>query len=354
MFIAKLKRRLFKYLWLVRPVFYILLTALVLGLLYLSAPLAINLTKRLIQIPVAVVSVFNPRLTSLDSFRSRTNILLLGVGGGDHPGADLTDSIMLISTHIDSGDTVLLSLPRDIWVESLKGKLNSIYRLGESKKPGAGLTLVKSAASEIINQPIHSAVLLDFSGFEKAIDVIGGITVNIPRGFLDPKYPIPGKETVQPESERYQNLTFEAGIQHMDGATALKYVRSRHAEGEEGTDYARSQRQQRVALALKDKLLSVKILFNPSQLRQLYKIFTESVITDLSSKTYPDIFKLILRADKDNIRTGILDQGSEIEEIPPLLYNPPISLYGQWILLPINNDWQSIHTYVEELLYQNQ
>ena len=354
MFISKFKRRLFKHLWLFRPLFYVFLIILILGFAYFSFPPALKLIKKLIRVPAAIVSIFNPQLTTLDSFRSRTNILFLGIGGGDHPGADLTDSIMLISIHTETGDTVLLSLPRDIWVESLKGKLNSIYLLGESKKPGAGLTLVKSAVSEIINQPIHSAVLLDFSGFEKAIDVVNGITINVPRGFTDPKYPIPGKETAQPEPERYQALTFVAGEQIMDGATALKYVRSRHAEGEEGTDYARSQRQQRIALALKDKLLSLQTLFNPLQLKQLYQIFTDSVITDLAPQAYPDLFKLIFRADKDNIRTAILDQGSEIEEIPPLLYHPPDYLYGQWVLLPINNDWQLIHSYVEELLYQNQ
>lgn len=350
----KLKRRLYKHLWLVRPVSYILTALIIISLLVWLTPPLIKLTKKLAKGPTLVASLINPSITGLETFRGRSNTLLLGVAGGNHPGADLTDSIIVLSVNIKTGDTVLLSLPRDIWVESLQAKLNAAYHYGEAKKPGSGLTLAKAAVSEIINQPVHYAVLLNFSGFEKAIDLIGGITVNVPRGFTDPQYPIPGKEEAQPETSRYEKLTFVSGRQAMDGATALKYVRSRHAEGEEGTDYARAQRQQRIILAFKDKLFSAAILLNPSKIKQLSQVFSESIVADLPTAVYPDLAKLAWRIDQDNIRTGILNQGSDNEDIPPLLYNPPAYLYGQWVLLPINDNWQAIYDYVEELLYQNQ
>lgn len=350
---AVLKRRFYKHLWLFRPLTYLLILILIILGLGLLMPLIIKGSKTFIKSSSALVSLINPGFSQLTSFRERTNILLLGVGGGDHPGGDLTDSQMLISVDLVTGDTVLISLPRDIWVESLAAKLNTAYHYGEIKEAGSGLKLAKAAVSEISNLPIHYAVLIDFSGFEKAIDTIGGIDLDIPHSFIDNQYPIPGKESAEPEASRYETIQFTAGRQHLDGMMALKYIRSRHAQGEEGTDYARSQRQQLVILAVKDKLLSSSTLLSFNKLNLLKQNFFDSVKTDIAVNAYPDMFKLFLRLDKSKIRSGILDQGSESEDIPPLLYNPPANIYGQWVLLPVGNNWQAIHQYISDLIYQN-
>jgi polyisoprenyl-teichoic acid--peptidoglycan teichoic acid transferase len=351
---SKLKRRFYKYLWLTRPLTYLVIASVLIIFFILLIPKLGSFFRSLAKGPAAVISAINPSIQKLDSFKDRTNILLLGTGGGDHPGADLTDSIMLVSINILTSDTVLISLPRDIWVESLSAKLNTAYHYGEEKITGGGLTLTKSAVAEITNQPIHYGVMLDFSGFERAIDVVGGIDLNVPRSFVDKQYPIPGQEEAEPKTARYEVLEFFSGDQHMDGSTALKYVRSRHAEGEEGTDYSRAERQQRVILSFKEKVLSSSTLLNFKKTQALKRIVLDSVKTDLPSSTYPDLLKLSLRLDQTNIRTGIIDQGSWSEDIPPLLYSPPTNLYGQWVLLPINNDWQPIYTHIENILYQNQ
>ncbi len=339
---AKIKRRLYKYLWLFKPLTYLLGLILLVLLLRLLWPLG-----------KSAVSLFDPNI-NLESFRNRSNILLLGVGGEGHEGADLTDSMMLVSVNLLTADTVIISLPRDIWVESLQAKLNTAYHYGEAKQSGGGLILAKASVAEIINQPVHYGVVLDFSGFEQAIDILGGIDVDVPRGFVDSQYPIPGKEDAERESDRYETVEFKSGRQHFDGVTALKYVRSRHAEGEEGTDYARAQRQQRVTLAFKDKLLKAGTLLNFAKVERLKETATASVETDLKPEAYPDLIKLALKIDQDQIRTGVLDQGSPAEDIPPLFYNPPASRFGQWVLLPAGDDWNSVWQYIEEILYQNQ
>jgi len=343
----KFKHRIYKYLLFLRPLIYLAVIGSVLFLLIFFVP-------KLVAVFKSTAALVNPDITTLDSFRGRTNILLLGVGGGTHPGADLTDSIMLISINLITADTVLISLPRDIWVESLSAKLNAAYHSGEAQLESGGLILTKAAVSEIINQPVHYAALLDFSGFEAAIDIIGGLDINVPHGFIDKKYPIPGQENAESETARFETVKFSSGEQHLDGPTALKYVRSRQAEGEEGTDYARAQRQQLVLLAFKDEVLSTRILLNPAKLKSLIKIFKTAVKTDLPPNTYPDFIKLVLRIKSTGLRTGIIDQGSSSEEIPPLLYSPPANLYGQWVLLPINHNWQAIYDHVAEILYQNQ
>ena len=351
---SKFKRQFYKYIKFTRPLTYLVFAILIIFLFIKLTPKLPSFFQKVFKGPATLVSIINPSIQNLDSFKDRTSILLLGAGGGNHPGADLTDSIMLVSINLFTSDTVIVSLPRDIWVESLSAKLNHAYQFGQDKKDGGGLTLAKSAVSEITNQPIHYGVLLDFSGFEKAIDVVGGIDLYVPLSFTDEKYPIPGQEEAENEVDRYETLEFKSGNQHMDGSTALKYVRSRHAEGEAGTDFARAQRQQRVILAFKEKLLSSKILLNFKKIKALKQIYNDSVKTDLPLNTYPDLFKLATRIDKTNIRTGIIDQGSQNEDIPALLYHPLDSLYGQWVLLPSNDNWQTIYTYLEEIIYQNQ
>jgi len=341
--IAKIKRRLIKYAWLGRWLVLAAGLALVIGLVRGLAPKA--------KIGLKLI---NPTINRLQSFRGRTNILLLGVGGEGHEAGDLTDSIILLSADLTSGDVVLVSLPRDIWVVSLAAKLNTAYHYGETKQEGGGLILAKAAVGEVMNQPVHYGVVLDFSGFEQAIDVLGGVNVDVPRGFVDKQYPIPGKEDAEPEAARYETVEFKSGRQTFDGVTALKYVRSRHADGEEGTDYSRAQRQQRVILAFRDKLLKAKTLLNFGKIKQLKQIAADSVETDIKPEVYADMIKLGLKLDREQLRTGVLDQGSQSEDIPALLYNPPVSRYGQWVLLPAGDDWNVVFQYIDEILYQNQ
>lgn len=340
---AKIKRRLVKHAWLGR------LAALGFGLFLITL-----LFRALLPAVKTGLSFLDPRINHLASFKNRTNILLLGIGGAGHDGGDLTDSIILVSADLSSGDVVLISLPRDIWVVSLAAKLNTAYYYGQARQSGGGLILAKAAVGEIINQPVHYGAVIDFSGFEQAIDVLGGVDVDVPRGFVDKEYPIPGKENAEPESTRYETVEFKSGRQNFDGTTALKYVRSRHADSEEGSDYSRAQRQQRVILAFRDKLLQVKTLLNFDKIKQLKRLAAETVKTDLRPEIYPDLVKLALKIDREQLRTGVLDQGSQSEDIPPLLYNPPVSRFGQWVLSPVGDDWKTVYQYVEEILYQNQ
>jgi len=169
----------------------------------------------------------------LPQLSGRTNLVLLGTGGEGHEGPDLADTVIFISIKLDTGQATLISIPRDVWVPSMRAKINSAYHYGFEKQatPG-GLLLAKSAVSESVGQPVHFVVKIDFSAFVKAIDILGGIDINIDRSFTDDQYPIPGKENDacggDPQTKcRYETLSFSDGPQHMDGSEALKFVRSR-------------------------------------------------------------------------------------------------------------------------------
>ncbi|MFZ5845535.1 MAG: LCP family protein, partial [Patescibacteria group bacterium] len=198
---------------------------------------------------------------NLKAFDGRTNVLVLGIAGGTHEGADLTDTMMVLSLAKEPKKLVLISIPRDIWSDTLKDKINSAYHYGNEKKPGGGMILAKAIVEDVVGIPIHYGLLIDFSGFKELIDLVGGVKVKVSRSFTDPNFPISGRENDPCQGDpklacRYETVQFTAGEELMAGERALKYVRSRHAEGEEGSDFARSRRQQEVFVALKDKLVS--------------------------------------------------------------------------------------------------
>ncbi len=349
LFFSKIKRRLAKHLPLIRGFLAILvILILAMGLYQLARP-AFRFLGALVKGPAAVISLFTQSPHDLASADGRTNILLLGAGGAGHEGIDLTDTIIFISTDLATGDTLMLSLPRDIWIPSMRAKINTAYHYGEEKRSGGGLVLAKGAVSEILDQPVHYAILINFEGFKKAIDLLGGVEIEVERTFDDYKYPIPGMEEAEPEELRYEYLHFDAGKQLMDGERALKYVRSRNAEGDEGTDFARSRRQQRLLLALKDKILSSQTLLNPKRIAELVNVFGDSFDTDISQSEYGSFIKLILGFNQDNLRTEVLDGGTEEEE--GYLINPPVYQYdGQWVLVPRSGNWEEVHDFVAGLI----
>jgi LCP family protein required for cell wall assembly len=344
---GKIKRRLSRRLYLTRFIFFSsVIGVIILGLNFLL-PSSLKLFKGLFKESLFLTS-YSPE--DLKSSRGRVNLLLLGAGGSNHKGEDLTDTIIFFSVDIEGRDVLMFSLPRDIWIPSIRAKINTAYHYGEEKRPGGGLLLAKAAVNEILNQPVHYAVLVDFDGFVKAIDLLGGVEIEVERTFDDYKYPIPGMEEAEPEELRYEHLHFDAGSQVMNGERALKYVRSRFAEGEEGTDFARSKRQQHLILSLKKKIFSTKTLLNPQKIPELVKIFKDRVDTDISQEEYPTFFKLALKFEQGNLYSEVLNGGAEGEE--GYLVNPPKSKKydQQWVLVPRTGDWQEIQEHVASLI----
>lgn len=352
-FISKTQRRLSQHLPLIKTSFLLLVTGLFLFALYSFTPPTLNFLKNLLQGPSTVISLTKDPSQTLRTTNQRTNILLLGMGGEGHQGKLLTDSMLLVSYHHPSHQLTLISIPRDLWVDSLKTKINATYYYGEQKKNGGGLTLAKSSVSEVTGLPVHYAFALDFEGFTKAIDLVGGVEIEIKNSFDDYKYPIPGMENAYPESARYQHIHFDAGLQVMDGNRALKYVRSRNAEGDEGTDFARTQRQQQVLLAFKDKLLSQKTLLKPQKISQLFSLYQQYIKTDIKQTEYPAFARLILSAKTDSIDSIPLATTTQDDQLG-ILEHPqnPAPYEGQWVLIPRDNNWTALHQYIKNQLNQ--
>lgn len=304
--------------------------------------------------PIANTSALLKRFsgTALVDHLGRTNFLVMGIGGVNHEGSDLTDSMIFASVNRTDKSVVLLSIPRDIWVTSLRAKINTAYHYGYEKTgTQGGILLAKSAVSEIINQPVDYVLILDFSTFEKAVDLIGGLNVEVDNAFTDELYPVDGKENDlcngDPDYKcRYEQIQFPKGLNHMDGATALKFVRSRYSTDEiEGTDFGRSNRQEKVISAFITKLISGDSLRHPRIYLNLFNLFSNSTITDLIPGQYGALAKMAFDLRKFHPSSYNISQ-------PNQLYNPPISprYDNQWVLVPKNDDPQVIFDYVSKVL----
>jgi len=285
--------------------------------------------------------------------KGQFNLLLLGQGDPSHEGSNLTDSMMVLHLDTKSKTASLIFIPRDLWVGY---KINEAY----SKD---GLKLAKEAVSFVTGLPIQNAILIDFNGFVQAIDSLGGIEVTVAQTFDDYYYPIQGKELEicdkSPEEVaqlsatlsgfelekqfpcRYEDLHFEAGKTHLNGATALKFARSRHS-AQSGSDFARGQRQQAILIGLKDKLLSLDALKNVDQ---FFKQMVKLVKTDLDLEGARAIAVLIIDP-----------QEYKISQIIPSEENVLVaskSPRGQAILLPKagENNWDSFRDFIR--LFKN-
>lgn len=272
----------------------------------------------------------------------RINFLILGIGGKGHTGEDLTDSIIFVSINSLKGNVLILSVPRDIWIPQWQTKLNSIYHY-------KGPQETKHVLEEILGKKIDYTLIIDFEAFKKIIDFLEGVEVEVIRSFDDYKYPIAGKENDlcngDPQFKcRYEHIHFEAGKQLMNGETALKYIRSRNAVGEEGTDFARASRQQQLLLGIKKKVFSPEFLLKPGNLLQFFKLLKSDVKFYIPQEKIWELIRVFLRVRKGKIKTAVLNSNYLINPSQKEKYN------NQWVLIPKKGNWEEIHEYVNSLL----
>jgi LCP family protein required for cell wall assembly len=354
--VSRLKRRILKHVWLVRVG---VVLGFVVAIFFLLFLIIFTFKKSQVNYYLGLVSdfIFTPE-EKVKTIDNRTNILILGKGGGNHEAPDLTDAVIFVSINHNNSSVALVSLPRDIWIPELRAKLNSAYYWGNQKEPparrasgsesGGGLILAKSSVEKIVGQPVQYGIVIDFEAFRSVIDVLDGIEVDVKNSFVDMKYPIAGKEDDDCDGDlefkcRYETVNFGKGVQHMNGKLALKFIRSRNAKGDEGTDFARAERQQKVILAIKEKVLSHEILFSLDKLIQLRDVLRKYTETDINISTIVILARRLLQS-KENINSFVLPED--------LLENPPKSARYNYlyVYIPKEKDWSEVHEWTECVL----
>jgi LCP family protein required for cell wall assembly len=265
--------------------------------------------------PAAEDAVAAPAVTA-----PAINVLLLGTDARpDEMGAPRTDTMILLSLDPQQQTAGMLSLPRDLWV-SIPGfgyetKINTAYAIGEeSRYPGGGAQLAKDTVSSFVGQPVQYYTRVNFQGFVELVDLIGGVDVVVPETIVDEAYP----------TDDYTTTVFylEAGTQHLDGETALKYVRTRNIDD----DYGRAGRQQQVIRAVAEKVLRADML--PTLLPAIPRLLTtmrNSVETDIPFSVQLEIANYVRSTSLREIRQLVLDNRFGEETY---------SEEGAWILRP--------------------
>jgi len=251
---------------------------------------------------VARVIFFQERLLH-GEISDRINILLLGMGGAEHEGAYLTDTIILASLKPSTNQVALFSIPRDLFVP-IPGygwqKINSANAFGEIREKDGG-RLASLVVSQILDLPIHYFLRIDFSGFKEIIDTLGGIEIYVERSFVDTLYPAPNFQ--------YRTVSFNSGWQIMNGARALEFIRSRHGTNNESTDFARMKRQQKMLLAVKEKIQKIKILEEPDKVWRLFHLLARYFKTNLEFDEMVRLGKILSKIENEKIITKTLEIG---------------------------------------------
>ena len=274
----------------------------------------------------------------------RVNILLLGRGGGGHDAPDLTDTMMIASIDTVNKTATLFSIPRDLWVQVPGGgpmKINAAWATGVYKYQGkvktgttdakaiqAGYATADQVVEAALGVKIHYNVLVNFQAFKQAVDTVGGVTVNVPADLVDP--------TMAWENGKNPVLA-KAGVQAFDGKKALQYVRSRHTS----SDFARSDRQRAVLMALKGKMQTMDTLSNPLKLSGLMNAFGNNVSTDLTLKNATRLHKLLKGVDDTKIVSTSLVN-------PQNTYVKTSNVKGQSVVIPKAGmfNFIDVHSYV--------
>lgn len=361
-----------------RPILKIFFLTFVFLILTIGIFKLLHLNKIFVQAPQSVVQLITD--TGLKSDNNRVNALVLGIGGPGHDGPYLTDTMILASIDKEGKDVAVISIPRDLWAENLTAKINSAYAYGEEKDQAK--ELAQETVGKVLGVPIHYVFRIDFSGFEKAIDLVSGIDIDVENSFTDPKYPLPDKAedncglTVENKQEnglekvyvkdatgsailitekndpftcRYETITFKKGLVQMDGTTALKFVRSRHGTNDEGSDFARSARQQKVILAFRQKVLSLETLTKPKTIIDLVKTFGASIDTNITGDDVPYFVKLFNKVRPEVVRRIVLDSGRE-ESV--LTVGDPQNYKSQFVLIPKSGNWDDLSKYIQNEIFK--
>ena len=243
----------------------------------------------------------------------RVNILIAGNSADDigHNGGELTDSIMIMSIDTKNNTAFLISIPRDLWVSLPSGghgKINEVYVDGDNQKfsepnyPPGGMGALEQVVEDDFGIDINYYALVNYSALRQAVDAVGGIDFNVQsddrRGLYDPSIDYVTRAPL---------VKLTNGVHHLNGQQALNLARSRgdssRSYGFAKSDFARSEHQRQLMVALKTKMATAGVLANPAKLASISDAIGSNVKTDFSGGEIRRFYSIIKGVDSANIKS---------------------------------------------------
>ena len=226
-------------------------------------------------------------------FEQPVNVLVMGLQVGGASTNPLTDAMLVVSYEPRQGSIGMLSIPRDLWVAIPghgSGRINEAFQDGGPYE--AMLTVQQN-----LGIPVNYYALINYAAFERLIDDVGGITVDVPYELDDPTFPAPDEIHFEP-------FYIDKGIHRLNGHEALRYARERHADPQ--GDFGRAQRQQQVLLALRSELL------RPANLRRVGTILRDMADLVLTNFPLDEAAGVLLKAmNAASVRQETLQYGNQ-------------------------------------------
>ena len=248
--------------------------------------------------PFSLLGVFRP--SELRNDNGRVNVLVAGNSADDlgHGGAELTDSIMVLSVNTKNNTALMLSIPRDLWVakpEGGHGKINSVF-------PESGIEGLETVVEDVTGLNIHYNALVNYTAFKDLVNAVGGITINIqsedPRGIYDSSLDWTTRRCCA--LAKYPN-----GPVKLDGKQALNLARARgEGYGSYGfpqADFNRTENQRQMLIAIKDKASSPAVVANPLKISNLVEAVGSNVRTDLQIGEMQSLYYYMKKIDNAKI-----------------------------------------------------
>jgi len=231
---------------------------------------------------------------------SRINVLIMGTGSIYHEGSDLSDTNIIATIDPVAKTAGLFSIPRDAYVDIPQygsARINNALKWGDELgyDNGGGVGLMIDTVERNFDIPIHYYVTMNFDGFEQIIDAVGGVEVNVTDSIVD--YAFREEELGYPPP-----FIVNPGLQTMDGATALNYVRSRKTSAR--GDFARSDRQRDVVQAVADKALSLGTFSDPRKISSLLSAVSGNLRTNVSLSDMNQMYSIGSKIHPDEIRSA--------------------------------------------------
>jgi LCP family protein required for cell wall assembly len=263
----------------------------------------------------------------------RVNILLIGIGGDNHDGGQLADTIIVASIDPFNHEVAMLSVPRDLWVDipgQWTTKINAAHALGEESNfredgyPNGGPGLLQKTVEQTLDIPIHYYVRVDFDGFASAVDAVGSINIDVPEEVCD--------FTI---AWQFNFSCIKAGRQEFNSNKALFYARTRASTR---GDFDRGERQRLIIIALQEKVLSLDTFSNPFKISSLLETAGNHVKTNLQLGEMLRIYELGGEIGQDKIVSSGLDS-----------YVTTANRGGASVVVPIATGFSEIQRYVRSI-----